>query len=355
MAAVTTPPPQSLVRRHPFARKVAWAMRHRCGVRPARRDPGPLLLAVSGGADSVALLRAMAALAPMRGWGLRLVVGHVDHGVRAESKDDARFVAELTERLLGPGRFTLHTLDPTELRGNHEAALRALRYAALAEAARRCAARSVVTAHHADDQLETVLMRVMRGAGARGLAGMAWRSRIPSDRGTLRLLRPMLAVTHDEAIAFLRDIDQPWREDATNRDATRWRARLRRDVLPVLREMRPGVAGKAVQLGDHLRGAHRVLRQQAAALEARAASGPQTLNRDALRSADPEAVATLLRRWLVRTGARRDALSRSRMDPVIAAIRDKHSERRVFSFRGDPDPITVEVGPAAVVVKRQIQ
>jgi tRNA(Ile)-lysidine synthase len=90
----------------------------------------------------------------------------------------------------------------------------------------------------------------MRGTGVAGLRGIAWQRAL--DDGTT-LVRPMLGATHADALDFLRQIDQPWQEDHTNADVTRTRARLRRDVLPVLRELRPSAARKAVELGDTMR------------------------------------------------------------------------------------------------------
>src|SRR5690606_36470749 len=106
-----------------------------------------------------------------------------------------------------------------------------------------------------DDQLETMLMRLLRGSSVRGLAGMAWRRRLPATIDPLRrpVLRPMLAVTHAQAVAVLRDIGQPWREDLTNADITRWRAALRHQVLPALAAIRADAPHKAVALGEHLR------------------------------------------------------------------------------------------------------
>jgi tRNA(Ile)-lysidine synthase len=104
--------------------------------------------------------------------------------------------------------------------------------------------RYVVTAHHADDQLETLLMRLLRGASVRGLAGMAWRRPLPMAKEPpgLILLRPLLHTDRAAIQRYLADLKQPWCEDHTNRDLTRWRARLRAEVLPILRSLRPDVA-----------------------------------------------------------------------------------------------------------------
>jgi len=238
---------------HPLVRRVAEGLRRRCGV----GEGDGVLVAVSAGADSVALLRAMAHLAGRRRWRLELRVAHVHHHLRGGDADaDAAFVAGLAEAL----RLPCDVLDvrPASEPGNVEANGRRLRYAALAACAVGHGCGLVATAHHADDQLETLLMRMTRGTTVRGLRGIAWRRPIEPG-GAVRLIRPMLRATHADAVDYLNRLAQPWREDASNADVSRTRARLRRDVLPVLRELRPGAALKAAELADHAREAVRRL------------------------------------------------------------------------------------------------
>ena len=251
---------------HPLVRRVAEGLRRRCGV----RQGADVLVAVSGGADSVALLRAMALLAPRRGWRLRLEVAHVQHHLRGEDAEaDAAFVRDLAAGLGLP--YHRRDLSWHGQRGNVEDNARRMRYAALLEIAVACSedsasagegggARFVATAHHADDQLETLLLRLVRGTGLRGLRGIAWRRELGSEG--VMLIRPMLAATREQAVDFLRAMAQPWREDASNQDTQRARARLRREVLPVLRDMRPGVATRAVRLADRVRAAVEALEPQ---------------------------------------------------------------------------------------------
>lgn len=211
-----------------------------------------MLVACSGGADSVALLRALHLLHRRRKWNLTLSVGHVNHGVRPAEECDAdqRFVVDLSEKLGLRCHVSLIALELGD-GANLEAAMRESRYAALSEMAEACGARYVATAHHADDQLETLLMAILRGTTAKGLRGIA--PRRPLSRN-VTLLRPMLDATHEQAVTFLEALGQAWREDATNTDRSRTRARLRHEVLPVLRQLRPSVARKAVELSDALRG-----------------------------------------------------------------------------------------------------
>ncbi len=230
----------------PLVRGVAHGLRHRGGV----GEGDHVLVACSGGADSVALLRAMHLLHRRRKWNLKLTVAHVQHHLRPPeaAEGDAAFVAALANEL-GLAHVR-RDITPGEAAGNVEANARAQRYAALREMAQEVGAGFVATAHHADDQLETLLMAILRGTTAKGLRGIAW-ARPLSEK--VALIRPMLGVTHAEAIRLLNHLDQPWREDVTNTDRSRTRARLRHEVLPVLRELRPSVARKAVELGDALR------------------------------------------------------------------------------------------------------
>ena len=182
-----------------------------------------VLVAVSGGADSVALLYALAALAPA--WRLELHALHVDHGLRAESARDADFVRGLGARLSVPVDVATVTV---ERRGSLEAAARAARYAALAASADRVGAARIALGHTADDQAETVLMRVLRGAGLRGLAA------IPPVRD--RIIRPLIECRRAELVVELHRAGLEWVEDPSNRDPKFLRNRIRHELLPWLTE-----------------------------------------------------------------------------------------------------------------------
>jgi len=313
----------------PFVRPVARALRQRCGVRRGQR----LVLAVSGGADSVAMLRAVAALAPRSKWQLTLVVAHVQHHLRdadGSADADAAFVEQLASAL--KLRFKRGDIDVAG-RGNTEANARRLRYAKLAEIAGQCHASAVVTGHHADDQLETVLMRLLRGASARGLAGMRWSRRL-EVASPLRLIRPLLAVTHAECVAYLQRLGQSWQEDATNEDTGRVRARLRSDVLPVLRDLAPSSPRKSVEVGEHLHELSNMLRDEAAAMMALTWDTPKTisLSRDVLAEQPPPLVTEVLRCMLLEAGIDADRISRKLSDPIVRAISDGRGGSRRFEL-----------------------
>ena len=339
------------ISRHRFVRTLARSLRQRCRV--GRGET--VLLAVSGGIDSVALLRAVHALAGKRGWDLTVHVGHVQHHLRpeADAEADARFVEALAGEVGVPFHRRDITVDADA--GNVEACARRLRYEALAEMAARCQAAVAAVGHHADDQLETVLMRLLRGASVRGLAGMAWRRRL-SRSGDCRLIRPMLAVTRDEAEGFLRDIGQAWREDRTNRDTARWRAKLRAQVLPVLRELRPDGAHKAVAMGEHLREVQQLIDGEAGrcaswVTEVEGEAGAlASLPRDRVRSLNPAVQMALWRRLLMRAGVGGDALRRPVLRPLIEAVGDRRGGLRRLDL---PGGLIAEVTRETVTLRRR--
>ena len=229
----------------PLVRAVAQGLRHRGGV----QEGDHVMVACSGGADSVALLHALHLLAPRRRWRLRLTVAHVQHHLRGEAAEaDADFVAARAAEL-GLG-FARADIRPGDAAGNLEANARDQRYAALTRLATEAGAGAVATAHHADDQLETMLMALIRGAGPAGMRGIAASRPLNED---ITLVRPMLGATRAQARELLAVLKQDWRDDASNTDAHRTRARLRRDVLPVLRELNAGAALNALRLSERLR------------------------------------------------------------------------------------------------------
>jgi tRNA(Ile)-lysidine synthase len=190
-----------------------------------------VLVAVSGGCDSVALLRAMVAL-KTSGAG-RICAAHLNHQLRPDADDDERFVVELCQQLdviCEVGRAPVDQLAAGSGDGL-EAAARAARYRFLQDTAGQLGARFVATAHTADDQAETILHRILRGTGIRGLAGMA-RAR---PLGHATLIRPLLAVRRAELRDYLEAINQPWREDQSNANLRFTRNRIRHQAMPQLR------------------------------------------------------------------------------------------------------------------------
>lgn len=203
-----------------------------------RRPPGPLVVAVSGGPDSVALLRSLCTVDAGP-----LVVAHLNHCLRgAESDADEAFVGDLVERLRAAttpelefrsARRSVTAEAPGE---NVEGAARRIRHEWFAEVAREFDAAWVATGHTANDQAETVLFHVLRGTGAAGLAGIARRRRIAPG---VEVVRPMLRVTRADLLDYLAAIGQDYRTDASNADLSRSRNRIRHDLLPRAIEFNP--------------------------------------------------------------------------------------------------------------------
>ena len=203
-------------------------------LRPGMR----LAVAVSGGADSVALLRRLMEAATEIG--LVLSVAHVHHGIRgAEADADAEFVSSLAA--VHGLAFRRHDVDtPAAARENRETveeAARNLRYGWFRGLLEQGEADAVATAHTLDDQAETVLHKLLRGAWTEGLGGI--HPAIQCARGVI--LRPFLGARRTEIEAWLREIGQAWREDASNADTAFTRNRIRHELLPRLAEYNPQI------------------------------------------------------------------------------------------------------------------
>ncbi|HVX79419.1 MAG TPA: tRNA lysidine(34) synthetase TilS [Bradyrhizobium sp.] len=191
------------------------------------KDAPAIVLAVSGGPDSVALMWLAARWRRSLRRGPRLVAVTVDHGLRKEAAREAREVKRLAQRLDLPHR-TMRWLGDKPKTGL-PAASRAARYRLLAQAARACGATHILTAHTRDDQAETVLMRMLRGSGIAGLAAMARQS----ERGGVLLARPFLQVSKAQLVATLKKAKIGFAVDPTNHDMNFTRPRLRA-LMPTL-------------------------------------------------------------------------------------------------------------------------
>jgi tRNA(Ile)-lysidine synthase len=211
-------------------------------IRPGTR----LLVAVSGGADSVALLHLLHRWS--RGRGLHLVVAHLDHALRRSSRADRRFVEDLARELGWPAIAERRDVAAARRRGESpEEAARRVRRTFLLEAAAREACAQIAVGHTLDDQAETVLLRLVRGAATTALAGMT-----PAGPGPF--VRPLLDIERAELRGLLARRDLPFREDPSNRDLRFDRNRVRRLVLPLLEaQLNPRAARHLVQAAARLR------------------------------------------------------------------------------------------------------
>ena len=304
----------------PLERKIA-----RC-IEPAGPiSPGDhLVLAVSGGADSIAMLYALYALAPR--FNLSLTVVHVNHGLRGEHSDsDAEFVTAVAQQL-GLECFVerVDARNAAKRRGiSIEMASRDLRYGSLSKIARHICRSTVehvviVTAHTADDQAETLLLRLARGAGRQGLSGIH-RERYIDD---IALVRPLLDVSRDEVGAYLKQSKRSWREDESNRDVTFLRNRVRHEILPALEQLNPRVREALVRTAGILRDGDAWLDSIAKTLleACRHETDRKALNVGVLHQHVVAAARRLLRLWLIEQGLAAEDLVLQRIDEILALV-----------------------------------
>ena len=224
-------------------------------LRPGER----VVVAVSGGPDSVALLRA---LYELRGdLDMELIVAHLDHRMRPSSRDDARFVAELAASLKLPlesREADVPALLQREKLSPEEGARRA-RYRFLREVAQTRDAQVVALGHTLNDRVETFFLNLLRGAGLEGLAGMPPVRRDPECG--LRYVRPLLECTRSEVLQYLKELGQEYREDPTNRDRRYLRNRVRLELLPVWERLRPAALDAVVRASEIAARAHEHLKR----------------------------------------------------------------------------------------------
>lgn len=265
----------------PLAVRFAGHVRERGGL----EDGDTVVVAVSGGVDSLALLHLLC-FAP-EGPGVRVVAAHVDHAMRPDSAADAAWVRGLATAW----GVELHEvrLDPPP---GSEAEARRRRYAFLEEVRREVGGKIVVTAHHLDDQAETVLFRVLRGTGIAGLRGIR-------ERREPALWRPLLPFRRDDLVTYARSAGLTWREDPTNREPYA-RNVIRHRVLPVAElSVAPGVHRALVRLARHAREDEAAWRSLLpgllARVEARSEPGGASLDRARLLELHPAVRARLVR------------------------------------------------------------
>lgn len=245
--------------------------------------PKQLLAGVSGGADSVALLHLLLEQ------GVQVTAVHVNHGLRGDASDgDEAFVRQLCAGLNVP--LVAYRATPPENPGEDWA--RQVRYAFFRQAAEETGVRAIALAHHRDDQAETLLLHLLRGAGLTGLCAMQ-----PDTAAEgLRILRPLLHLSRAELRAMLVSIGQDWREDASNADPRYLRNAIRRDVLPVLEALAPGCGARLANTAALLRDEEAALDEMAQAFLGQH-GGESWLPMSPLTAQSPALRRRILRAW----------------------------------------------------------
>lgn len=203
-----------------------------------------VLIAVSGGQDSLCLAQLLLDLQPK--WGWQLAIAHCDHGWRQDSAANAAYVAQLASTWQLPFYLTVADVPPTS-----EAAAREWRYARLADIADQHHFEVIVTGHTASDRAETLLFNLLRGSGADGLQALTW-VRAMSD--TVTLVRPLLNISRHETAVFCHEAKLTIWEDETNHDLTFARNRIRHELLPYLKaQFNPQIEQALTQTAELLK------------------------------------------------------------------------------------------------------
>lgn len=328
------------IAREPLAATVAHELRTRCGATAADET---VVVGVSGGPDSTALLLVLAALAFRRSEPSPAPIAVcVHHGLRAAADEECAAVARLA-RSLGVACERVH-VRPAGRPGNLSANARQDRYDALVDAALRHGATLVAAAHHADDRLETMLLALARGKGLRGMASPRWQRSLGHG---IRLVRPLLGSTKAECVGLCERFDIPWFEDPSNEDPARGRGHLRRAVLPGLLARAPRIAEQASHLADEAAVALGALDRLVRRRFGERNSWPRSL----FRGCDPTLAAWALRRAAIRCAPSGAAAvpRRAWQQAARAACDCKGSPRRFDWPHGVSCSITahrVTVGPS---------
>jgi tRNA(Ile)-lysidine synthase len=287
-----------------------------------------LIVGVSGGTDSVALLHILYTLAPRLGFRLHAAI--LDHQLRGdESVDDVRFVEQLCRKLdvsLTTGQADVSRLAREQQLGI-EAAARLARYDFLADVAKTLGASSVAVAHHADDQAETVLLHLLRGAGIHGLAGMALVSSVPGH-ADLTLIRPLLRVSRTEIEAYCQKNDLVACYDSTNADTTLLRNAIRLLVLPYLAQysshVKPALArfAEIAAVEDDYVQQHVLLFTKSAAVTV--SSQQISVDREAFRGLHPALQRRVVLWMAAQLGQIVDTSANLIMDAIEIAMHGRH-------------------------------
>ena len=306
-------------------------------------QPGDgIVTAVSGGPDSVALLHLLFSLSER--WRFRLIAAHVNHGFRGEeSREEAEFVKELARRLGIPCE-TIEIDVPSyieETGKNAQLAAREQRYAFLLETAYKHGANRVALAHHADDQAETVLMRVLRGASPAGLSGIPLRR---MEKNSVELIRPLLRIYKSDLVQYCEQRGLAYRIDSSNLKTKYFRNQVRIELMPLLERYNDKLAQALNRLADMAAAEDEYMQAETKRLYAsqvRAAEGVYRLSAAAFAAVPVALQRRLIKLILCYLGADGDSADYAKIE-----------ELRVAAMRPGPPNIRLEAG-AGIALTRE--
>jgi len=304
-----------------------------------------VLVAVSGGVDSVVLLDILCRLAAE--YTLDLTIAHLDHGLRGEAaREDARFVARLArkeklaliEKKLDVAEFS------KEKRIGIEEGARLLRRDFLRAAANEVGATKIALGHTQNDRGETILFNLIRGAGPTGLVGIR-----PVNRS---VIRPLIEVSREKILTYARSCDLPWREDCTNQDLSFSRNRIRHRILPLLREMNPRVLAALQRTADLLATEELALDDLLAPLWVKVlivqAENRIVIQRERLSQLSKGVQALLLRRGIARLRGDLQGIEKVHIDALLGLVASHRAHGKLdlpgFVARFHGDELTLEEG-----------
>ncbi|MBX3359522.1 MAG: tRNA lysidine(34) synthetase TilS [Phycisphaeraceae bacterium] len=355
------------LRRHPVAAAILRSWRRLTTSGPRAGPGSSTLIACSGGADSSALAIALAAGAAP---GISLAVAHIVHDLRPQEQAlaDRDAAMGLAARLgvqfvesrvsVSSERKIWRSGRHISSKGNPEAIARRLRYTELARLASDLGLAFVATGHQADDQVETVIMGLLRGAGPAGMAGVADARSIGDGAFETAVIRPMLGVSHAHAITLCRDAGVSWAEDETNADTSRLRAGVRHTVSPALYALRPTAALRMARTARLMRDIDGLISDLASSLidvaTVQPPDGPPeelTWPRDSLRPVRPVVLTSLFHRAarLIRDDIGRDRLNGRLIDPVVLAIKSECTDSKAYLWPG----VNIQVTAHRVSMRRR--
>ncbi len=307
-----------------------------------------LILAVSGGPDSLATLYSLHRLRD--DFSLTLHVGHLNHQLRGQaSVEDAEFVVAECEKLNVP--CTVEEADVRGFQQEHrlslEEAAREVRYAFLARLAECMHADAIALGHTADDHVETVLMNVIRGTGLQGLRGIQQVSRRQIDGVDVALFRPILSLSKSDTLEYCRTLGLRPREDESNRSVQLTRNRVRLELLPLLEQVNPAVRDAIVRLSRNATEAITVVDQavdEAWSQAVTEADGLVSFDRKAFTELEPAMRAGVARRALSIVRGSETGIERVNVEDIVNLIVESGGQLHL------PDGIFLEVGPSSAVL-----